>query len=217
VRNAAGRQVGLRRPPPGRLLATAHDIAREKRILRALEATAVPVPSVLAFTGKTAPEAGLRRRGGWPTASGRRCRRGRGSRCSTATYLRNLAFARDGSRVRAVLDWQLATLVDPLADLGSLLTCWPEAGEPGPAVFAASALPRFPSRIELFAAYVRAAGRSPEALPFWHALGLWKLAAIADGVRRRSAAGRAAAPSLSECLVEHRLACGEAVATAAGL
>jgi hypothetical protein len=118
-------------------------IARVKRILRAREATAVPVPSVLAFTGKTAPEAGLRRRGGWPTASGRRCRRGRGSRWFTAIYLRNLLFARDGSRCST---GSSPPSVTPLADLRSLLT---EAGEPGPAVFAASALAGFPSRTEL--------------------------------------------------------------------
>ncbi|MGW7747922.1 phosphotransferase family protein [Streptomyces chartreusis] len=50
VRDQAGRRWVLRRPPLGRLLASAHDVAREARILTALEGTAVPTPRVLGLT-----------------------------------------------------------------------------------------------------------------------------------------------------------------------
>ncbi|MEU2914960.1 phosphotransferase [Streptomyces massasporeus] len=50
VRDRAGRRWVLRRPPLGRLLASAYDMAREARILSALEGTAVPTPRVLGMT-----------------------------------------------------------------------------------------------------------------------------------------------------------------------
>jgi aminoglycoside phosphotransferase (APT) family kinase protein len=50
VSDAVGTRLILRRPPLGQLLASAHDVAREYRILRSLEATAVPSPAELAFT-----------------------------------------------------------------------------------------------------------------------------------------------------------------------
>ncbi|MEU3278563.1 phosphotransferase [Streptomyces antibioticus] len=50
VRDQAGRRRVLRRPPPGRLLASAHDAVREARILTALEGTAVPIPWVLGLS-----------------------------------------------------------------------------------------------------------------------------------------------------------------------
>jgi aminoglycoside phosphotransferase (APT) family kinase protein len=49
VVDAAGRRHVLRRPPLGHVLATAHDMAREHRILTAIGRTAVPVPAVLAL------------------------------------------------------------------------------------------------------------------------------------------------------------------------
>ncbi|MCK4176510.1 phosphotransferase family protein [Aciditerrimonas ferrireducens] len=49
VRDAAGRQLALRRPPLGHVLPTAHDMAREHRILSALKGSAVPVPTPLAL------------------------------------------------------------------------------------------------------------------------------------------------------------------------
>jgi aminoglycoside phosphotransferase (APT) family kinase protein len=91
----------------------------------------------------------------------------------------------DGS-VLAVLDWELCTLGDPLADLGGLLANWPRPGDPAGAVCPAPALPGFLSREDLAAAYARETGRSLETLPFWHVLGLWKIAIIAEGVFRRA-------------------------------
>ncbi len=53
VTDAAGRHVVLRRPPLGHVLATAHDMAREHRIISALVGTAVPVPTTLALCTDT--------------------------------------------------------------------------------------------------------------------------------------------------------------------
>jgi len=92
----------------------------------------------------------------------------------------------DGA-VRAVLDWELSTLGDPLADLGGLLAYWSQEDDPvaaGPFTF--TALPGFPTRRELTEAYAEAAGRDIGALPFWEALAGWKIAIIIEGVRRRA-------------------------------
>src|SRR5262245_6084477 len=51
VADASGRRCVLRRPPEGELLATAHDMLREARIMGALHGTAVPVPEILATCG----------------------------------------------------------------------------------------------------------------------------------------------------------------------
>jgi aminoglycoside phosphotransferase (APT) family kinase protein len=101
-------------------------------------------------------------------------------------HLRNLITAPESGRVRAVLDWELATLGDPLADLGSFLAYWPEQGDPPTRLFAASALPGFRSRDQLVTAYVEQTGRDGSAVAFWHVLGLWKVAIIVEGVVRRA-------------------------------
>ena len=103
-------------------------------------------------------------------------------------HLRNLIFGRQDLSVQAVLDWELSTLGDPVADVGTLLAYWPQAGEAAPHSSAASTLSGFPSRAELAAAYSAKTGRSLESLGFWQVLGIWKVAIIAEGVRSRAAA-----------------------------
>lgn len=96
-------------------------------------------------------------------------------------------------RVAAVLDWELATLGEPLTDLGTLLTAWTEDRDavvpfPDPP----SRAPGMPDRAGLTAAYAGAAGGAVDgaAVRFHTALGHWKLACIAEGVHRRVAAGQ---------------------------
>ncbi len=101
-------------------------------------------------------------------------------------HLRNVICSPHTGEVRAALDWELATLGDPWADVGTLLAYWPEPGEAPAQLFAASSLPGFSGRDELVAAYVEASGRDPGPLGFWHVLGVWKIAVIAEGVRRRA-------------------------------
>ena len=63
---------------------------------------------------------------------------------------------------------------------------WPQPGDAVEGVFPAPRLPGFPSRTELAEIYATETGRDLAALPFWHALGLWKIAIICEGVRRRA-------------------------------
>jgi aminoglycoside phosphotransferase (APT) family kinase protein len=101
-------------------------------------------------------------------------------------HLLNVIISPLDGGVRAVLDWELCTLGDPLADLGGLLAYWPQPGDPAEALFPAPALPGFPDRAELSNTYAELTGRSLESVGFWHVLGLWKLAIIAHGVLRRA-------------------------------
>lgn len=266
VTDAAGRSWVLRRPPLGRLLASAHDVVREARIMAALADTDVPVPRILGVTADSefsdaplvlmefvdglvvdtmavaaamAPRqrrriahclpqtlvsihavdlerVGLADLASHTPYAQRQLKRWAGQweksktrdlpdlddltrRLTVAApqqheislvhgdfHLRNLITSPHTRQVEAVLDWELATLGDPLADMGTLLTYWPEPGETAGGDFAPSTLQGFPDRAEMARLYLAEAGRDPAALQYWHALGLWKLAIIAEGVLRRA-------------------------------
>jgi aminoglycoside phosphotransferase (APT) family kinase protein len=266
VRDQDGRRWVLRRPPLGHLLASAHDVAREARILTALESTAVPTPRVLGLTDDPAvtdvplllmefvdgqvvdkvsiarsltPErrraigmslprtlakihavdleaTGLTGLAGHKPYARRQLKRwsAQWERSRTRElpaledltrrlvgavpeqreltlvhgdfHLSNVISSLDSGEVTAVLDWELSTLGDPLADMGSLLAYWPAKGENTLGDFVSTTLDGFPLREELVAAYSAASGRDLTALGYWHALGLWKIAIIAEGVMRRA-------------------------------
>jgi aminoglycoside phosphotransferase (APT) family kinase protein len=96
-----------------------------------------------------------------------------------------------GGEVAAVVDWELCTLGDPLADVGLLMVYWPEAGEEGISLgLPATMAPGFPKREELKARYAERSGRDLSQLDFFVALGYWKLAIILEGVYARYAAGQ---------------------------
>jgi aminoglycoside phosphotransferase (APT) family kinase protein len=96
-----------------------------------------------------------------------------------------------GGEVAAVVDWELCTLGDPLADVGLLMVYWPEAGEEGISLgLPATMAPGFPGREELRARYAERSGRDLSQLDFFVALGYWKLAIILEGVYARYAAGQ---------------------------
>jgi aminoglycoside phosphotransferase (APT) family kinase protein len=97
-------------------------------------------------------------------------------------------------KVAAVLDWELSTLGDPLADLGLLYVYWPEAGdgtsrEGTLAVASVTMLEGFPTRAELFDRYARQTGRDLTALPWYVGFGAFKLAVVCAGVAARGRAG----------------------------
>jgi aminoglycoside phosphotransferase (APT) family kinase protein len=91
--------------------------------------------------------------------------------------------------IAAVLDWELCTLGDTMADLGQLLTYWGEPGDASPLEHSATLAPGFPSRAELTARYAEVSGRDVSSLDFYLAFANWKLACILEGVYTRYAGG----------------------------
>jgi aminoglycoside phosphotransferase (APT) family kinase protein len=103
--------------------------------------------------------------------------------------LDNMILAPSGE-VAAVVDWELCTLGDPLADLGTLMAYWPERADAPVALGQpANLAPGFPDKRQLAARYAATSGRDISDLGFYTALGYWKLAIILEGVYARYAAG----------------------------
>jgi aminoglycoside phosphotransferase (APT) family kinase protein len=273
-----GRAVVLRRPPPGPLPPTAHDVLREYRVIAALYGTAVPVPrpvlacadpsvigapfylmermagdairrelppalaeappaerraiaeqavdTLAALHGLDAPAVGLGDLGRPSGYMGRQLRRWRGQLDLARTRplpdldwvsdwldahlpaeegptaivhgdykLDNLLFAPEPpARLLAVVDWEMATLGDPLADLGWFLSYWREPGDPPPEsarTSRVSELPGFPTRSELAGRYAARAGRDLPDFTFHLTFSRWKMAIIREGHYSRHVRGTA--------------------------
>jgi aminoglycoside phosphotransferase (APT) family kinase protein len=90
------------------------------------------------------------------------------------------------ARVAAVLDWELATIGDPLADLGYLVSTWSESPL---ALSPVTRQPGFPSREELAARYEERSGRSVSDLGWYEALALWKSAVFCEAIYGRHLRG----------------------------
>jgi aminoglycoside phosphotransferase (APT) family kinase protein len=104
--------------------------------------------------------------------------------------LDNMILAPDGA-VAAVVDWELCTLGDPLADVGMLMVYWAEPGdELIPLLDMPTTAPGFPAREEVKARYAERSGRDLSQIDFYVALGYWKLAIILQGIIARVAAGQ---------------------------
>ncbi|WP_185995910.1 phosphotransferase family protein [Nocardioides campestrisoli] len=99
--------------------------------------------------------------------------------------------AADPGRINAVLDWELSTLGDPLADLGMLLLFWREPGEPDVSSLTPGIthLPGFPTRDELSHRYAEVTGADLGNLDVYTAFAHFKFAVIAQGVSVRARAG----------------------------
>lgn len=290
MQDESGRRWIARRPPLGELLASAHDVVREHRILSALQDTAVPVPALVgvcedprvadvpvvvmehvdggvvdqlevaeAMTPQARRELGLnvartlaaihavdvdavglgdlasrspyaeRQLKRWTRQleASRTAERPDLDRLTALLqanvpppgdlslvhgdfHIRNVIVDTGTGALRAVLDWELSTLGDPLADIGSTLAYWPEAGDPPSGLFDASTLPGFPTRDELAETYLEASGRDGRTLGFWHVLGVWKIAIICEGVYRRTldnpantAEGGAPTPERIQAVIDH--------------
>ena len=94
------------------------------------------------------------------------------------------------ARLLAILDWELATVGDPLADVGYLTATWTEPGAPSAlGVSPVTELPGFPTRAELVARYEEASGRRVERLGWYQALALWKASIFLEGNYKRFLAG----------------------------
>jgi aminoglycoside phosphotransferase (APT) family kinase protein len=98
----------------------------------------------------------------------------------------------DPGRIVAVLDWEMATIGDPLMDLGTTLGYWIEPTDPEPlrrSLAGPTALPGSPTRRELGRRYCELAGREVPDLLFYHVYGLFKIAAIAQQIYARYVRG----------------------------
>lgn len=93
-------------------------------------------------------------------------------------------------RILAVLDWELATIGDPLLDVGYFLCSIPVADQPltpTQELSAALAEPGYPTREALAARYAETTGADLDKLPWYMTMSLWKLAVLYEYGRRRAA------------------------------
>jgi aminoglycoside phosphotransferase (APT) family kinase protein len=95
----------------------------------------------------------------------------------------------DDASVVAVLDWELCTLGDTMADVGQLLVYWTDPGESSALAQSATTAAGFPTRQELADRYAEVSGRSVAELDFYVAFAYWKLACILEGVYTRYLGG----------------------------
>jgi len=89
-----------------------------------------------------------------------------------------------GGRIRALVDWELCTLGDPLADLGYLLNSWAEPGESA-AKERVTGVGGFLPRNALCERYSAATGEDLEKIDYYRAFSHWRMAAINQGVYKR--------------------------------
>jgi aminoglycoside phosphotransferase (APT) family kinase protein len=273
VTDTNGTKYALRRPPVSHVLATAHDMVREHRIISALGPTVVPVAPALGVCEDVAVNGSpfyvmgfveghiLRDRGVTEKALDEGARRRAGENLIDvladlhsvdvdAIGLGNLArkegyIARqlkrwysqfqqsaalghrtipdidemhdflsaripeqgvagivhgdyrldnamidDDGTVAAVLDWEICTLGDVLADVGQLMVYWAEPGDERSTLgLEATKAAGFPSRAELQTRYAERSGRDLGDLDFYVSFAFWKVACIVEGVYSRYMAG----------------------------
>jgi aminoglycoside phosphotransferase (APT) family kinase protein len=261
------RAAVLRRPPLGDAPATAHDMAREFRLISALRGSAVPVPGALVLCDDPAvlgvpfylmdfvdgqvlrtrelamgfdesakadlaarlvdgladihavdvervgladlgrPDGYLRRQverwqrhlGIWGSANDIALQGVATQLAATipdssdstlvhGDYRLDNLIVGDDLQIRAVVDWEMATLGDPLADVGLMLVYWDLVSSVGDSL--ASSMGEgagFPPGRELAGRYAERTGRSIAGLDWYVGLGAFKLAVVLEGVMRRTA------------------------------
>ena len=113
--------------------------------------------------------------------------------------LGNTMFAaQPPAQLVAVFDWEMATIGDPLADLGYLVMMWTQAGDPESKfnLHTVTRLPGFPTRDQLVSLYEERSGRSMQALNWYVTLALWKSVVFMEGNYKRALAGSTDDPYL---------------------
>ncbi len=117
--------------------------------------------------------------------------------------LGNTMFAPDApARLAAVLDWEMATIGDPLADLGYLCMMWTEPGDPEVGLREhlgnVTRAEGFPTRAELIAKYEELSGRSMSDIRWYTTLALWKSVVFMEGNYKRAVEGTTDDPYLKQ-------------------
>jgi len=101
--------------------------------------------------------------------------------------------------IAAVLDWEMSTIGDPLADLGYFCTLYVERDDPSLGKFELSGVTReegWPTRAELVARYEERSGRSMTDIRWYQTLALWKSIVFMEGNFRRASSGMSDDPYL---------------------
>ena len=120
--------------------------------------------------------------------------------------LDNVMFAPDvPAKLVAILDWEMSTLGDPLADLGWMISFWREAGDDTGDLFAdttrGTEQPGMRTRAELIGRYADATGLNVDHLEWYVVLAIWKLAILLEGSYARHLAGMTDDPFFAQ--LEH--------------
>jgi len=113
--------------------------------------------------------------------------------------LGNTLMSGPPARLTAILDWEMSTIGDPLADVGYLCTLWVEADDPPLGMFELTGVtrqPGFPSRAELVARYEERSGRSMTDIRWYQTLALWKSIVFMEGNYKRAVSGSTDDPFL---------------------
>jgi aminoglycoside phosphotransferase (APT) family kinase protein len=106
--------------------------------------------------------------------------------------------AKAPARLVAIFDWEMATIGDPLADLGYLVMHWTQPGDPDSKfnLHTVTRLEGFPTREDLVSRYEERSGRSMRALNWYVTLALWKAVVFMEGNYKRAIAGSTDDPYL---------------------
>lgn len=104
-------------------------------------------------------------------------------------HLANVMYRTDGPELAAIVDWELATLGDPLLDLGLVLTTWPRADDP--TSMKIEPWEGFPTTAQLIAHYAAHSDRDLESLRWYEVLACFKLGILLEGTFARACAGKA--------------------------
>ena len=104
-------------------------------------------------------------------------------------HLANVMFRNDGPELAAIVDWELATIGDPLIDLGWLLATWPS--DDGASTVKVEPWDGFPTADELVDHYAARSARDLSAIGWYKVLACYKLGILLEGTHARACAGRA--------------------------
>src|SRR3954463_1646307 len=114
--------------------------------------------------------------------------------------LGNAMFEPDApARLKAIFDWEMATLGDPLADLGYMTATWSRPNEGFGTTFDLTTVTHaegFPDRDELVERYAEQGGRSVRDLKWYQALAIWKATVFMEGNYKRAMLGNSDDPYL---------------------
>jgi aminoglycoside phosphotransferase (APT) family kinase protein len=106
-------------------------------------------------------------------------------------HLGNVLIGYDRPALASIVDWELATIGDPLLDLGWLLASWPDSATGSPGIFQIEPWDGFPTAEELIARYAARTVRDTTSVNWYHVLACYKLGILLEGTYARALSGLA--------------------------